>query len=349
VNDPQGLSWRLAGFAMAAGGAALLASKGVLAKLIYPYGLDGSTLIGLRMLLSVPAFAVVGVVEWRRRRPEHRPDGKLLVLACAAGVLGFYVSTWLDFKGLETLDAQSERLILFTYPFFVILFGRLILAHPLRPHALGGAALAYAGLALMFAARPEQLSDGRMTGAALVAGAAVTFALYQLFARELIVKCGAALFTAVAMVAAGVVAIGVGASEMHARALDIPAECWALIVALALFATILPVFMISAGMGRIGAQGTAIMGTLSPLVTAALAVGLLDEPFGPPELAGTLCVLGGVGLFSWQESRGSRRKPRDRPPQPEPAEGSAAGSHGADAGRSNQPGTRLKLVTFPWR
>jgi drug/metabolite transporter (DMT)-like permease len=61
--------------------------------------------------------------------------------------------------------------------------------------------------------------------------------------------------------------------------------------------------MMSAGTARIGAQGTAIVSTLSPLVTIALAVTILGEPFGVPEAIGTLFVLGGVGLFSLIESR----------------------------------------------
>ena len=58
----------------------------------------------------------------------------------------------------------------------------------------------------------------------------------------------------------------------------------------------------SAGTARIGAQGTAIVSTLSPVVTIALAILVLGEPFGWPEAAGTLLVIGGVGLFSLIEA-----------------------------------------------
>ena len=71
----------------------------------------------------------------------------------------------------------------------------------------------------------------------------------------------------------------------------------------AVFATIVPSFLMSAGTARIGAQGTAIIGTISPAVTIALAVAVLGEPFGLPEAMGTILVMGGVGLFSLIESR----------------------------------------------
>ncbi|MDB5718696.1 MAG: family transporter [Sphingomonas bacterium] len=294
---------RLIGFALSGIGAMLFAIKGILIKLIYRYGIDTTSLLAMRMLLAVPVFAAVGAQQWWRMKPAARPNARTIALAAAVGILGYYVSSWLDFAGLQTLDAQIERLILFTYPFFVILFGRLLLGHPFRAHALGGAGLSYLGLVVMFAGTPARLNPDVLIGAALVFTAAVSFALYQLFARELIQRCGAALFTAIAMSSAGVVAIGAFALSHSTDTLAAPREAWGLIVALAVFSTIVPAFLMSAGTARIGAQGTAIVSSLSPVVTIAIAVAVLGEKFGWPEAVGTLCVLGGVGLFSLVESR----------------------------------------------
>jgi drug/metabolite transporter (DMT)-like permease len=296
-------SYRLIGFALSAAGAMLFAIKGVLIKLIYRYGIDTTSLLAMRMVLAVPVFVAVGAVQWRRTPREGRPGARTIALSAAVGILGYYVSSWLDFEGLQTLDAQLERLILFTYPFFVILFGRILFGHPLRAHALAGAGLSYLGLLVMFAGAPARMTPAMLIGGALVFTAAMTFASYQLFARELIVRCGAALFTAIAMAAAGVAALIGFAASHDLAALVAPHDAWGLIVALAVFATIVPAFLMSAGTARIGAQGTAIVGTISPIVTIGVAVAVLGEPFGWPEAIGTACVLGGVGLFSLIESR----------------------------------------------
>jgi drug/metabolite transporter (DMT)-like permease len=303
MDDTHPRSWRIAGFALSAAGAMLFAIKGVLIKLIYRYGIDTTSLLAMRMVLAVPVFAVVGAHQWQRLARDARPDTRTCALAMLVGIVGYYVSSWLDFQGLQTLDAQIERLILFTYPFLVILFGRLLLGHPLRAHAVIGAGLSYVGLFVMFAGEPTRLGTAAMIGGAFVAVAAVTFALYQLFARELILRCGATLFTAIAMSAAGVMAL-LGFFLTHpASALLPPTGAWALIAALAVFATIVPAFLMSAGTARIGAQGTAIVSTISPVVTIGVAIVVLGEPFGWPEAIGTICVLGGVGLFSLIESR----------------------------------------------
>ena len=303
MHDTHPPSWRVAGFALSATGAMLFAIKGVLIKLIYRYGIDTTSLLAMRMVLAVPVFALVGVHRWHQLERSARPDARTVGLAMLVGILGYYIPSWLDFQGLQTLDAQIERLILFTYPFLVILFGRLLLGHPLRAHALLGAGLSYVGLLVMFAGEPTRLGPAALLGGALVALAAVTFALYQLFARELILRCGPSLFTAIAMSTAGSAALCGFFLTHPAASLVPPRGAWALIAALAVLATIVPAFLMSAGTARIGAQGTAIVSTISPVVTIAVAIMVLGESFGWPEAVGTVCVLGGVGLFSVIESR----------------------------------------------
>jgi drug/metabolite transporter (DMT)-like permease len=291
-------------------GAVLFATKGVLIKLIYGYGIDTTTLLAWRMALATPVFLGVGLVHWARLAPDSRPGLGTLGKAAAVGILGYYVSSWLDFQGLQTLEAQTERLILFTYPLLVILFGALFFGRPLTIRALVAAAFSYGGIFVMFAGAPHRADS--LGGGALVLMAAATFALYQLFAADLIRQAGAALFTAVAMTAAGaavMVHYAVSRPELPAA---LPSEAIGLVVLLAVFATIVPAFVMSAGTARIGAQGTAIVSSVSPIATVLLAVSVLDEPFGLPEAVGTMLVLGGVGWFTWRESR-ARPMPAAKP------------------------------------
>lgn len=303
AETTHGPNWRLVGFALSAVGSILFAIKGILIKLIYVYPIDSTSLLAVRMMLSLPVFATVGMIEWGRRPAERRPGLTSLGLAALVGVIGYHLSSWLDFEGLVTLEAQTERLILFTYPFLVLLLGKLLLGHPLRAHALAGAGLSYAGLLVMFGTDPSRLTPAMLGGAALVLAAAASFALYQIFAREMILRCGPMLFTAIAMSAASVTVIGQFLATRSPAALDLPIDAWGLMAALALFSTIIPTFMMSAGTARIGAQGTAIISTISPLVTIILAVIILGEQFGLPEAAGTILVIGGVGLFTLMEVR----------------------------------------------
>lgn len=304
----QKRSWLVVGYVMSAIGAMLFATKGVIVKLTYMHGVDVLSLLALRMLLSTPVFAMIGWIEWRRRPVTERLDRKTIASAALVGMIGYHLSSWLDFEGLARIDAQSERLILFTYPFVVILFGKLIFGRPLSLHAVSGALLSYLGIAVMFSGTPARMTSAALTGAAFVLAAAVSFALYQLFARELIVKCGAALFTAIAMSAAGTSLLVQFAFTHPLSALVVEPSAWPLVAILALFATIVPAFLMAAGTARVGAQGNAIVATLSPLVTIVLAVMVLGEPFGWPEAIGATLTLSGVGVFMALDVRQSKRR-----------------------------------------
>ncbi len=117
------------GYILAGAGAILFSLKGILAKLAYGDGaapeVDAITLMALRMAFSLPFYIVAGAYGWKARAARGEPTFSrgLLVKAVLVGLLGFYVSSYLDFAGLQYLSAQFERLILMTYPIFVVLLG----------------------------------------------------------------------------------------------------------------------------------------------------------------------------------------------------------------------------------
>ena len=105
------------------------------------------------------------------------------------------------------ISAQFERLILFTYPAFVVLFGALFFRQPVRARALAGIGISYAGLALIFTTDFSELGADVAKGAGLVLSAAIAFALYQLLAKGSIARIGPRLFTCIAMSGAAAAAL----------------------------------------------------------------------------------------------------------------------------------------------
>ena len=66
--------------------------------------------------------------------------------------------------------------------------------------------------------------------------------------------------------------------------------------AMALFSTVLPVFMNSAAIRRIGSAKAVLIGTLGPVLTIFFGWWLLDEALSLAQLAGAGLVLAGVLL-----------------------------------------------------
>ena len=67
---------------------------------------------------------------------------------------------------------------------------------------------------------------------------------------------------------------------------------------MAIFATVLPAFMLSAGIKRIGSSRAALMGTIGPISTIFLAWIFLEEGVSALQLLGTVFVLAGVFAVS---------------------------------------------------
>ncbi len=83
---------------------------------------------------------------------------------------------------------------------------------------------------------------------------------------------------------------------------------------IAIGATVLPSFFLNAALHRISAQANATIGTLSPVMTIALAVAILGEPLTLVDVLGTALVLAGVGWFTLADQY-ARRKAAKLPPE----------------------------------
>lgn len=302
---------RLLGYAFAAIGALLFASKGIVIKLVYAEGLDAATTLALRMIVAIPIYLVIGFFAVRERRRSRRrlPAAPMLVKIVLVGLLGYWVSSYLDFLGLETISAQFERMILFTYPLWVVLFGAAFFGQPVRAKALMAFAVAYAGLGLIFHEFSAASSTSIVLGVSVVLCAAVTYALYQLLAKGLIEQVGSALFTCIAMVAAGIFAIGQFLLTHPVSALAVPPAIYPHIVFLGIGSTVLPTLFLNAALQRISAQSNATIGMLSPVGTILLAMIILDEWLSPVEWLGTALVIGGIAWFTFSDRRQAAREP----------------------------------------
>lgn len=299
-----------AGYLFAALGGFLFASKGVLIKLTYDAGVDPETLLGMRLGIALPVYVAIGIMSLRDRAKQGRslPTRRQVVATALVGVLGYYVASYADFLGLQYISAQFERMILFTFPLFVVLFGALFFGQPIRRTFVLSIGVAYAGLAVIFVGRLQTLGSDVVIGAGFVLVAAVAFAFYQLLAKPLIGAVGPRLFTCIAMSAAAAVSMAQFFLTHPVSALSVDSTALGYIVFIAIGATILPSFLMAAALHRISAQANATIGMLSPIVTIGLAWFVLDERLGPSDVVGVALVIAGVGWMTYRDSRS--QKPR---------------------------------------
>lgn len=284
------------GLLYALGGTALFALKSIFIKLAYAQGVDTVTLLTLRMLVAAPFYLLV--LFWLLYKTQITSPSKQDLLAILVlGVLGYYVSSYFDMQGLNYISAQLERLMLYTYPIMTALLAWLIFREAITRRILMALILTYSGVLLLYAYEANLGGKDVSLGVLLVTLSALMFAVYLVYSKRVLNRVSSLLFTSLAMLAA-TICVFIHFSLTHPlSALWVNATAWFYAVLLGFFSTVLPSFMLTAAVARIGAARTSITGTVGPIITILLAVIFLGEPFGWAHLAGLLLVLMGVSLL----------------------------------------------------
>lgn len=295
----------LKGYIYAGAGAALFSTKAIFIKLAYREEVNAALMLALRMVTALPFFLAAGVYAYyvMRKRGVAPPSADLIVKALLTGFVGYYLSALLDFEGLVYISAQLERLVLFTYPMFVMFLGWMFFGARLTWWGILAAAITYAGLVIVFINDLPVGGSATVIGTALVLGCALTFAIYQLLAKKYITIMGSTLFTALAMSASAFACIA--HYMVVSRSLDFSAspKFLGLAAGCGFFATVLPSFLVNAALSRISPISTSMIATISPLITISLAVWILGEAFTVSDAVGSLMVIAGVAIYAVTDRR----------------------------------------------
>ncbi len=117
---------------------------------------------------------------------------------------------------------------------------------------------------------------------------------------KIIPYTGAMKFTAYSMLAA---TLGIFVHYFvrgNYETLQSTGEIWGYGILLAILATVIPTFLLSAGMLRIGSNNAAIVSSIGPVSTILQAHWILGERINTGQIIGTVLVIGGVLLTGWK-------------------------------------------------
>jgi drug/metabolite transporter (DMT)-like permease len=290
-------SYLLIGTFLGMGGVILFSMRPGLIKFAYAYVTDPITLLALRMGFSLPFF--VFIAWWVQRNNEAaRLTARDWRDIAFLGFLGYYLASFLDFIGLQYVGAGIGRLIMFLYPTLVVLLSWAWLGKAPCRRQLGALGISYAGLVLIFVPYIGVENKALFLGAALVFAAAASYAVYLVTGTEVIKRIGSMRFTAYSMIIASVICLVQFALFRPLSALDLPMPVYWSAIIMAIGCTVIPIFMTSEALKRIGANQFAIMGTLGPVTTILFGYLGLDESLSTLQLAGAAAVITGVVIVT---------------------------------------------------
>jgi drug/metabolite transporter (DMT)-like permease len=283
------------------GSAFLFACKGILIKTAYSYGVDTISVLTLRMTFASPFYLFI--VLRKRWKEETHPiiENSTWLKVILVGLIGYYLSAYINFLGLNYVTASLERILLFIYPTFVLLINVLIFRRKVTKLQWLALLITYSGILLAFMKhlQANQQKDIAL-GGFLVILSGFTYAFYLVGSDKLIAKVGTTRFTSWAMLAS------VPATIIHcffANGLNIfhfPKEVYLISAFMAIASTVFPTFMLTEGIKRVGSSNASIMNSIGPIFTIVLATTFLNETLWLEQIVGTALVLVGVFLIGWK-------------------------------------------------
>ena len=277
-------------------------AKAILVKLAYVDHVDAVTLLALRMVFAAPFFLVVAI--WLRRKHAAPLDMHDRLLVVGLGLIGYYLSSYLDFLGLQYISAGLERLILFLYPTMTVVLAALLYKRAIGRRVIAAMVLSYAGIALVFL-HDVGLNQGSavLIGSSLVFASTLSYSIYLVGAGHAIARIGAMRFTAYASLVASAACVLQFLLTRPLSALHLPLYVYKLSIAMAIFSTVLPVFLLSFAIKRIGSGNTSLIGSIGPVSTIYMAYLFLGESVSMLQIAGSALVLAGVLIISMNSKR----------------------------------------------
>jgi drug/metabolite transporter (DMT)-like permease len=296
MNENKSNSRFLSGILISMLGALCFSSKAIFVKLGYRDAtVDPMTLLAVRMMVALPFFLVNAFITGLRKKESYLP-AKIWIWIFLTGCLGYYISSLLDFAGLQYVSAGLERLILFIYPTFVMIISSFIFGEKIKRNQWIAAGVTYAGILFAFFGEYNiNISQQNIwTGAVFIFLCAITFGSYIVASSRIIPVAGAARFNSYSMISAsaGVLLHYFIFGEQPITSVTQSTWIWGSLMGI--FSTVIPSYLVTESINRIGGENTAIIASLGPVSTMLMAWLWLDEGITPWQISGTLCIISGI-------------------------------------------------------
>ena len=276
-------------------GTVLFASKAIVIKILYQMGMGALELQTLRMLIIFPFYAVI--LSWVVYKSGWGISVKETMATVMAGIACYHIASYLDLKGLLYISAGLERMILFCYPAMSMLLAWIFLKEEVTSKLFIALLVSYLGIVLFFYADMSFSGEGLLYGSFLVFVASILTAWFMIANQVYSRRIGTQKFTCLAMLAAVTTLllhsslVGVDNLYQYDTKLYIGAAV------IAIFCTLIPSFVLSAGIKIVGASRAGVFSAVGVLFTILLSNYVLDEPITLMHLAAVALVLLGMRLL----------------------------------------------------
>jgi drug/metabolite transporter (DMT)-like permease len=274
-------------------GAACFSTKAIFVKLSLHHGIDGITALMFRMLFALPYYLGVLIFSpaLKMQHLKNAPWGKLLGI----GLVGYYLASLFDFLGLQYIQANLERLIVFVYPTLVLVLGAIIFKRVITKNQLIAVGITYSGILIACMSQDFELTGkGVGLGIFYVFLSALAYAFYLVYSDGLIKQMGTIAFNCLSMLISTVAVLVHFGILYGFKLTGYDWQVYMYGALMGLIATIIPTLALTKGISLIGSSNAAILSTFGPVATILMSYFILHESFSLVQGIGTFLVILGV-------------------------------------------------------
>ncbi|RPD96589.1 DMT family transporter [Aureibaculum marinum] len=282
-------------------GIVLFSAKAIMVKLAYQYNVSSLHLLMFRMLFSLPFYLII--LYFFTPKLTHNINRVDYLWLIFFGFIGYYLASYFDFLGLQYIKAGLERIILFAYPTLVLIIGRVFLREKISSKQIIAILITYFGVIVTFSGELQYNGEHILLGGFLIFLSALTYASYLVGSGWLIPKFGVLRFTSYAMIVSSICVIIHYLIVDRSSIFQYPYQVYLLGLLMAVLSTLIPSFLVSLAIKKIGASNFSIIGSIGPVSTILLAYIFLDERLTFMQLLGAIIVIIGITLVSWNTSK----------------------------------------------
>lgn len=270
--------------------------KSIFIKLAYIGGISPEATLFLRQLIAVPLFWVAFLLF----RPQDsfiftKRDMRKLIFA---GILGFFLSPLFDFWGLAYVSAIVERMLLFSYPVFVLLISAFYKNERIQLSDAGALLVIYFGIFLAIGGWNVDLLKANLTGAILVIVSAVMYAFYLFWSGQLVKVIGVIRLNmygvSIATVFMSFYLFGKYIGGHSVKLVPYHSSVYFYVFLIAALSTVLANLLMFKGIVIIGAERASVLSLIGPVITTLLGAFFLQEQLALIQWAGCGLVFFGT-------------------------------------------------------
>jgi len=256
-------------------------------------------LLTMLRLLFIVLF-LLGLSSYKKHFKRVNKSDLLLVFFL--GLIGVFINQWTFFVGLETADPTTSALILATTPILTSVLAAIFLKEKLTIRMLMGSIVAIIGI--YFVVTKGDLSSVHIDkGLLWIVITMITFAIMIIMTRLLSNRIDPLTITLYSNV------VGLIVSIPFAFLLDSPLKIssdmsdWAFLIGTAVVVHGIANLIWNQNIRHVDASKASILSNLEPFVAMIMGLLLLYKPITRAEIVGSLFIVGGVVLSTYQRKK----------------------------------------------